>query len=107
MGNFDITPEELKTRLDKGDKLFILDVREPAEYAVCKLHGSTLIPLGEVAKRLNELDSSQEIIVHCKLGGRSAKAVDILRNAGFERVKNLVGGIDAWAQKIDKTMPRY
>lgn len=107
MGNFEITPEELKARLDKGDNLFILDVREPAEYAVCKLNSSVLIPLGEVAKRLNELDSSQEIVVHCKLGGRSAKAVDILRSAGFKNVKNLIGGIDAWAQKIDPTMPRY
>ena len=107
MAEFEITAQELKARLDKGDDLFILDVREPAEYAVCKLNGSTLIPLGEVAKRLNELDNSREIVVHCKLGGRSAKAVDILRSAGFQKVKNLVGGIDGWAQKVDPTMPRY
>lgn len=107
MRDFEITPEELKSRLDKGEELFILDVRETHEYQVCRLEGSTLIPLGEIPKRVNELDSSKEIIVHCKLGGRSAKAVDFLKSAGFQKVKNLLGGIDAWAQRIDPKMPRY
>lgn len=107
MSNFEITPQELKKRLDDGENIFILDVRELAEYGICKLSGSHLIPLGEIPKRLNELDPEQEIIVHCKLGGRSAKAVEFLRSAGFQKVKNLVGGIDGWAQKVDPSMPRY
>ena len=104
---FEITPQELKQRLDRGDDLYILDVREPAEYQICRLEGSTLIPLGDLPKRVHELDTSREMVVHCKLGGRSAKAVDFLRQAGFRKVKNLVGGIDAWAQHIDPKMPRY
>jgi sulfur-carrier protein adenylyltransferase/sulfurtransferase len=104
---FEITPQELKERLDRGDDLVILDVREPSEYQICKLEGSTLIPLGELPKRMSELDSAREMVVHCKLGGRSAKAVDLLRQAGFRKIKNLVGGIDAWAQHVDPKMPRY
>ncbi len=107
MKDFEITPEELKECLDRGDDVFILDVREVHEYQICKLEGSTLIPLGEIAKRVNELDPSREMVVHCKLGGRSAKAVDFLKNAGFQKVRNLVGGIDAWAQRINPKMPRY
>ncbi|MBI4852571.1 MAG: hypothetical protein HY819_12315 [Acidobacteria bacterium] len=107
MKEFEITPEELKSRLDKGDDLFILDVREIHEHQICKLEGSTLIPLGDIPKRITELDSSREIVVHCKLGGRSAKAVEFLKSAGFQKVKNLLGGIDAWAQRIDPKMPRY
>lgn len=107
MSNLDITPQELKARLDQGEDIFILDVREVAEAQVCKLAGSTLIPLGQLASRLGELDPNREIVVHCKLGGRSAKAADFLRSACFSQVKNLTGGIDAWAQKIDPTMPRY
>lgn len=107
MKDFEITPEELKERLDKGEKLFILDVREPHEYQTCRLEGSTLIPLGELSRRTNELDPNSEMIVHCKLGGRSAKAVEFLKSSGFQKVKNLLGGIDAWAQRIDPKMPRY
>jgi sulfur-carrier protein adenylyltransferase/sulfurtransferase len=104
---FEITPQELKQRLDRGDELFILDVREPSEYQICKLEGSTLIPLGELPKRMHELDTAKEMVVHCKLGGRSQKAVDLLRQSGFKKIKNLVGGIDAWAQHVDPKMPRY
>ncbi|MEW6731263.1 MAG: molybdopterin-synthase adenylyltransferase MoeB [Acidobacteriota bacterium] len=104
---FEITPQELKQRLDQGDEIFILDVREPHEYQICQLAGSTLIPLGQLPARMNELDSAKEIVVHCKLGGRSAKAVDLLRQAGFRKIKNMVGGIDAWAQHVDPKMPRY
>jgi len=103
---YEITPEELKMRLDRKDNLFILDVREPQEYAVNNLNGH-LIPLNQLPKRLDELDSSREIIVHCKMGGRSARAVDFLRQSGFQNVKNLVGGMDAWVQRIDPTMKRY
>ncbi|MBV8205891.1 MAG: molybdopterin-synthase adenylyltransferase MoeB [Acidobacteria bacterium] len=98
--------EELKLRLDRGDRLFILDVREPHEYQICNL-GGHLMPLGEVPRRVHELDSSREIVVHCRSGVRSAKAVDFLRQAGFRKVQNLAGGILAWADRIDPTVPKY
>ena len=102
----EIQVEELKRRLDAGDDVFVLDVREPHEYQICNL-GGYLIPLGDLPKRVNELDSSREIVAHCKMGGRSAKAVDFLRKAGFQKVKNLQGGINAWAMQIDPAIPRY
>src|SRR3954469_15098935 len=102
----EIQPEELKRRIDAGDDIFVLDVREPHEYQICNLHGH-LIPLGDLPKRMNELDSSREIVAHCRSGVRSGKAVDFLRQAGFRKVKNLAGGILAWADKVDPTMPKY
>jgi molybdopterin/thiamine biosynthesis adenylyltransferase/rhodanese-related sulfurtransferase len=102
----DMTPEELKRRMDAGDDLFVLDVREPNEYQIANL-GGYLIPLGDLPKRVNELDSSREIVAHCKMGGRSAKAVDFLRQAGFKKVRNLAGGIAAWSEKIDPKVPKY
>jgi sulfur-carrier protein adenylyltransferase/sulfurtransferase len=102
----EISVEELKRRLDAGEDLFVLDVREPHEYQICNL-GGHLIPLNDLPKRVNELDSSREIVAHCKMGGRSAKAVDFLRQAGFTKVKNLTGGILAWADKVDPKMPKY
>jgi len=101
-----ISVEELKKKLDAKADVFILDVREPHEYQICNLRGY-LIPVGDLPKRVNELDSSREIVAHCKMGGRSAKAVNFLRRAGFTKVYNLTGGITAWAEKIDKTMPKY
>jgi adenylyltransferase/sulfurtransferase len=101
-----ISVEELKQRLDRGDDLFILDVREPHEYQICNLNGH-LIPLGDLPRRVNELDSSKEIIAHCRSGARSAKAVEFLRQAGFQKVKNLTGGVLAWADKVDPSMPKY
>ncbi len=101
-----ITVEELKGKVDQGEDIFILDVREPHEYQICNLNGY-LIPLGELPKRVHELDSSKEIVVHCQRGGRSQRALEFLLQAGFKKVKNLVGGIDAWAQRIDPKMPRY
>jgi len=102
----DMTPEELKQRLDDGDNLFVLDVRDPHEYQICNL-GGHLIPLNDLPKRVGELDSSREIVVHCKLGGRSAKAVDFLKQAGFTRVHNLAGGINAWSERVDPKVPKY
>ena len=102
----DMTVEEFKQRLDKGDDLFVLDVREPHEYQICNL-GGHLIPLNDLPKRMSELDSSREIVVHCKMGGRSAKAVDFLKQSGFTRVHNLAGGITAWAERIDPKIPKY
>lgn len=102
----DMTVEELKRRRDAGDNLFILDVREPHEYQICNL-GGYLIPLNDLPKRVHELDSSREIVVHCKMGGRSAKAADFLRQSGFSKVHNLAGGITAWADRVDPNVPKY
>jgi len=104
----EIQVEELKRRLDngKGKDIFVLDVREPHEYQICNL-GGYLIPLGDLPKRMHELDSSREIVVHCRSGVRSAKAVSFLQQAGFKKVHNLAGGILAWADRVDKTMPKY
>ena len=101
-----MTVEELKQRLERGDDLFVLDVREPHEYQICNI-GGHLIPLNDLPKRLGELDSNREIVVHCKMGGRSAKAVEFLRQSGFGRVHNLAGGINAWAERIDPKLPKY
>ena len=102
----EIQPEELKRRLDAGEDVYVLDVREPHEYQICNI-GGHLIPLGELPKRVHELDSSREIVVHCKSGGRSAKAVEFLRQSGFKRAANLTGGILAWAAKVDPSLPKY
>ena len=102
----DMQVEELKRRLDAGDDIFVLDVREPHEYQICNI-GGHLIPLNDLPSRVHELDSSREIVAHCKMGGRSAKAVDFLRQAGFTKVHNLAGGINAWAERVDPKMPKY
>ena len=102
----EITPRELKSRLDRGDDLFVLDVREPHEFQICNL-GGYLIPLGEIPKRVNELDSSREIVAHCRSGKRSAEAVEFLRKAGFRKIWNLKGGILAWSDEVDPSVPKY
>jgi adenylyltransferase/sulfurtransferase len=102
----EITPRELKTRLDRGDDLFILDVREPHEYQICNINGK-LIPLGDLPKRVSELDSSREIVAHCRSGKRSADAVEFLQKAGFKKIWNLKGGILAWSDEVDPSMPKY
>ncbi len=105
----EMTVEELKSKLDAKENIFVLDVREPHEYQICNLgdYGAKLIPMGDVQKRQQELDPEQHIVVHCRSGVRSAKVVDFLRQQGFEKVQNLAGGILAWADRIDKTMPKY
>jgi adenylyltransferase/sulfurtransferase len=105
--SWETTVEELKGRLDRHENVFILDVRNPEEYQICRIPGSTLIPLPELPRRFRELDRDRELIVHCKSGMRSLKATQFLRQQGFEKVKNLKGGIHAWAEKIDPTMPKY
>ncbi len=102
----EITPTELKARQDRGDKPFLLDVREPHEYQICNLNGK-LIPLGELTRRVNELDSSVEMVVHCRSGKRSADAIHFLKTAGFKKLLNLRGGILAWADEVDPKMPKY
>jgi len=101
-----ISPVELKRRLDAGDDLFVLDVREPHEYQIANL-GAKLIPLGELPNRLGELDSNREIVVHCKSGGRSQKASELLAQNGFKKLHNLAGGINGWATDVDPKVPKY
>jgi molybdopterin/thiamine biosynthesis adenylyltransferase/rhodanese-related sulfurtransferase len=102
----EIEPRDLKARLDRGDDLFILDVREPHEFQICNLRGH-LIPLGDLPRRAHELDSSREIVAHCRSGKRSAEAVEFLRKAGFRKIWNLKGGILAWSDQVDSTVPKY
>jgi molybdopterin/thiamine biosynthesis adenylyltransferase/rhodanese-related sulfurtransferase len=102
----EIQVEELKRRLDAGEDLFVLDVREPHEYQICNINGH-LIPLGDLPNRVHELDSSREIVAHCRSGVRSAKAVTVLQQAGFKKVHNLAGGILAWADRVDPKMAKY
>jgi sulfur-carrier protein adenylyltransferase/sulfurtransferase len=103
----EITAVQLKQRLDRGDKLMIVDVREPNEYQINRIPGSTLIPLGEVPRRYKELDPQDELVMQCKSGVRSAKAADFLRSVGFSKVLNLKGGILDWIDKVDPTQPKY
>jgi glyoxylase-like metal-dependent hydrolase (beta-lactamase superfamily II)/rhodanese-related sulfurtransferase len=101
-----ISPELLNEKLGRGEKPFLLDVREPSEQKIVNI-GGTLIPLGQLPKRYGELKADQEIIVYCHHGNRSQRAVEFLYEKGFKNVKNLVGGIDAWAVKVDRKLPRY
>jgi adenylyltransferase/sulfurtransferase len=101
-----ITPLDLKRRLDAGEDVFVLDVREPHEYQIVNI-GAPLIPLGDLPNRLGELDPNREIVVHCKTGGRSQRAAEFLQKSGFKNVTNLAGGITAWATDVDPKLPKY
>ncbi|MFL5731667.1 MAG: molybdopterin-synthase adenylyltransferase MoeB [Chloroflexia bacterium] len=103
----DITVQELKQRLDAGDQLMLLDVREPNEWEIARLEGARLIPVNSVTQHASELSTADEIVVYCKAGVRSARAVNALRELGFRKLWNLKGGIDAWTQEIDPSLPRY
>jgi len=103
----EISVEEVKARLDRGDDFDILDVRNPEEWNICHIEGAKLIPLGELPNRIHELDPTRDIVVHCKSGARSAKAVTLLRDAGFQKIHNVTGGITDWARKVDTDMPTY
>jgi adenylyltransferase/sulfurtransferase len=104
---WETTVDELKKRLDRRDSIFILDVRNPEEYQICRIPGSTLLPLPELPQRFQELDPEKEMVIHCKSGMRSLKATNFLRQQGFRKIKNLKGGILAWADKIDPSLPKY
>jgi molybdopterin/thiamine biosynthesis adenylyltransferase/rhodanese-related sulfurtransferase len=106
-GGWDITASELAERLKAGAPPGLLDVREPHELEISRLEGATLIPLGQLASRLSELDSAKELVVFCKAGTRSARALELLLSAGFRKVKNLKGGINAWAKEVDSKLPIY
>ena len=103
----DITVTELKERMDRGDAPMIVDVREPAEFEICSIPGAVLIPLQQLPQRLGELDPSKEIVLQCKVGGRSANATAYLQRAGFSRARNLKGGILAWIDQVDPSQPKY
>jgi adenylyltransferase/sulfurtransferase len=103
----EVSAEELKAKRDRGEDVFLLDVREPNEYQICRIEGSKLIPLGELASRTAELDPDREMVVHCKMGGRSATAVALLQARGFTRVRNLKGGILSWIDRVDPSQSKY
>lgn len=103
----EITVHELKTRLESADEFILVDVREPEEHALCRLPDAILIPLGQLAERLDELDQDADIVVHCKAGGRSAKAIELLISNGYENVCHVAGGINAWSKEIDPSVPHY
>jgi sulfur-carrier protein adenylyltransferase/sulfurtransferase len=98
---------QLKEKLNRGDQFTLIDVREPHEFQICRIPGSTLIPLGQLPNRLSELDPNADIVVHCKSGARSQKAVDLLKQHGFKNARNMTGGILAWSDKVDPTVPKY
>ncbi len=103
----EISPHELKRRMDAGEPFELIDVREPFEYEIARIEGSKLIPLGDFTERLDELERERPIIVHCHSGKRSAQAVRLLQQRGFTKIYNLEGGIDAWSDQIDPSVPRY
>ena len=103
-----ISATELKQRLDQGDDIQIVDVREAHELSVAKMPGTIHIPLGQVLSRMSEIDPNRETVVHCKMGGRSAKAIEVLKRAGFTgSLTNLTGGITAWSNDVDPSVPKY
>ena len=102
-----VVPKDLIEEMRSGKQVLLLDVREPHEYDLVHIEGSRLIPLGELPKRVNELDSADEVVVYCHTGGRSASATSFLRSLGYKKVRNLEGGIDAWSLEVDTSLPRY
>jgi adenylyltransferase/sulfurtransferase len=104
----EITVSELKAKMDAGEDIQLIDVRQPDEYAFAKIDGAKLIPLGEVIARMGEIDDTRETVIHCKMGGRSAKAIEALERSGFTgNLSNLVGGITAWSNEVDPSVPKY
>ncbi len=103
----EIDVKEVKAMLDRGDSFVLIDVREPHEYQICNIPAAKLIPLGQVGQRMGELDKGADIVIHCKSGVRSARACGVLRGAGFQRVRNMRGGILAWADQVDSSVPKY
>ena len=103
----DITVKELKERMDRGDAPTLIDVREPHERAICSIPGAELIPAAQFVHRLGEFEKDAEIVVHCKSGGRSGRAVEIMKARGFTNARNLAGGVLAWIREIDPSQPKY
>jgi adenylyltransferase/sulfurtransferase len=107
LDELEISPELVREMMDAGEDFILLDVREDAEWEIAHLEGAIHIPLGTLESRLEELDPSREVIVYCHVGERSVDACLVLWNAGFRKVRNLTGGIDAWSDLIDPSVPRY
>jgi len=107
LADYDITPKDLKGMMDENSDLYVLDVREPHEIAICVIEGTVKIPLGDVAERHLEVPKDREVVVHCKMGGRSAQAVEFLQSKGYTNVKNLAGGIIRWADDVDASLTKY
>jgi adenylyltransferase/sulfurtransferase len=105
--DYRIDAETLQAQVDRDEAVWILDVREPTEAAICRIPGATLIPLRELPVRLDEVPRDMDVVVHCKVGARSATAVEILRDRGYTRVRNLEGGILAWIDRVDPSQPKY
>jgi rhodanese-related sulfurtransferase len=103
----EITPADLKSRLDKNDRPLLLDVRQDWETKLCRLPNAVHIPIEEIELRTDELNADDEIVVYCHQGVRSAAVAEYLRQLGFKNVKNLAGGLDSWARTVDPTMRRY
>jgi len=103
----EIGPKEVKAMIDERKDFILIDVREPHEFQIGRIPTSNLIPLGELPKRISDLDPNAQYVLHCKMGGRSAKGCDVLRAAGFKRVLNMTGGITAWSEQVDPTVPKY
>jgi adenylyltransferase/sulfurtransferase len=106
-GEWEVGPRELAEQLQRGEPIRLIDVREPHELEISRIQGATLIPLGSLAARMHELDSAEEIVLFCKSGSRSARALELLAGAGFRKLKNLRGGINAWAEEVDPRLPVY
>jgi adenylyltransferase/sulfurtransferase len=103
----ELTVQELKSKMDRNDDFQLIDVREFSEHEYCSIQGAELIPMGEILARMGEIDKEKEVIIHCKSGGRSGAIVNALMARGFSNVANLKGGILAWSQEIDPTIPTY
>jgi rhodanese-related sulfurtransferase len=107
MSDLEITPQEVKSRLDRGDKLLLVDVREPWEHATCRIEGAELIPMGTIPANLQKLDSDEDVIFYCHHGMRSLDVANWLRTQGVAHAKSMAGGIDRWSAEIDPQVPRY
>ncbi len=104
----EITASELKAAMDAGEDIQLIDVRQPDEHAFARIEGAKLIPLGDVVRRMGEIDETRDTVIHCKMGGRSAQAIQFLKQAGYlGRLRNLAGGITAWSNEVDPSVPKY
>ena len=107
MNNLEISPRDVKQRLDRGEKLLLVDVREPHEHALCRIQGATLIPMGTIPANLQKLDADEDVICFCHHGMRSLDVANWLRSQGVTSTKSMAGGIDRWSTEIDPKVPRY
>lgn len=103
----EISPKDVKALIDTNENFILIDVREVHEFQIGRIPTSTLIPLGDLPKKVAELDPNANYVLHCKMGGRSAKGCDVLRQAGFKNVRNMTGGILAWSDQVDPSVPKY